>query len=145
MYDKQGSSSSGGNFKYDQSYENMFPNGQSSTLHLAKDYYQSLDLNVFGLAEYQDKTMNDDGTKSFANMLYPTLDDGVGQQIDINYLKNRSMTESFMNFNVGIGAMASNPWKIATALMPENNKNIADSKTKTLINEAGHKAQTDPE
>jgi hypothetical protein len=42
-------------------------------------------------------------------MLYPNTDDGVGQQMDINYLKNRSMVKSFLNLKVGLGAMSTNP------------------------------------
>lgn len=124
----------------DDSYRNMFGNAYyANNIHLSKRYYEDQLFNQFKLIpEYREFVC--DNNMSFANMLYPNTDDGVGQQMDINYLKNRSMVKSFLDMKVGFSQMSTNPWGIATSLMPENNKMSADSKTDDLINEAGEKA-----
>jgi hypothetical protein len=109
MYDDYNNDSA---IPIDDSYEKMFGDayydGHSARLHLAKHYYESQLMNLFGLPRYRNSVVDEQG-RSFANMLYPNTDDGVGQQMDINYLKNRSMVKTFLNFQVGLGAMSTNP------------------------------------
>jgi hypothetical protein len=48
--------------------------------------------------------------KVYGTAFYPMLSDQIGENKDILFMKNLSMTKSVMNFTVGIpGFMASNP------------------------------------
>lgn len=150
MYDSEYKTTGNEETDVDNSYNVLFGDRSSGkhNFNLSKNYYQGPEdgntggqlMTAFGFPAYQSETYDKGTEKSFANVLYPNVGDGIGQQIDINYLKNRSMVQSFLNFSVGTGAMSTNPWKIAVSLMPENNKNISDSKSESLINNAGLKA-----
>jgi hypothetical protein len=105
MYDRPGEGDLGEGV--DGSYKEIFTDYTNGIDHLSKDYYQS--FGTFAAAMQQSKTFDANNQMSFANVLYPDMTDGIGQRIDINYLKNRSMTKSYMNFNVGFGSLATNP------------------------------------
>jgi hypothetical protein len=47
--------------------------------------------------------------KVHGNMIYPTIGDSTGQNNDINYLKNMSLSKLSSNFTVGLGKSTSNP------------------------------------
>jgi hypothetical protein len=61
------------------------------------------------------------------------MSDAVGENNDVMYLKNRSLTKTGLDFTVGAFGLVSNPWSIAVSLMPENNKNTADQRTAQII------------
>ena len=62
----------------------------------------------------------------FSNLFIPFMGDSMGQQADIFYLKDRVMTNSTLDYVVGIPSIQSNPWDISASLMPENNKKMLE-------------------
>ncbi len=78
---------------------------------------------------------------SHQNVFIPYLSDSIGQKTDLQYLKNRVSSEFTMNYLIGISALGltSNPWDIASSLMPENTRNICAQKYTKLINDIGKK------
>ena len=60
----------------------------------------------------------------FSNIFIPYLGDSLGENADIFYSKNRYLTKSMLDYQVGAMGIVSNPWDIASSLMPENNRNL---------------------
>lgn len=80
---------------------------------------------------------------SYANMFVPFMSDAIGQKTDLNYMKNRYATKLTLNYVIGLFSLVSNPWSIAASLMPENLKNICNSKYEAIVNEVGNLCYTD--
>lgn len=116
-----------------------------------KNYYDTTFITVDGLhfdsdaTWYQKGFCSEDGQKTYSNLFVPLMSDAVGQKIDLQYLKNRSSSKLTMNYLIGLSVLglASNPWDIAAALMPENIKNTANAKYDALINSLGEKVYSD--
>ncbi len=79
---------------------------------------------------------------SYANMFVPFMSDAVGQKTDLNYMKNRYATKLTLNYVIGLFSLVSNPWSITASLMPENLKNICNTKYEAIINEIGNLCYT---
>lgn len=58
------------------------------------------------------------------------------------YLKNRIQIKSLLNFDISAGI---NPWQIASQMMPENQKNTADTVEAEFINYIAHKYANETE
>lgn len=86
-----------------------------------------------------------DEKNSYANMFVPFMSDAVGQKTDLNYLKNRYATKLTLNYVIGLFSLVSNPWSITASLMPENLKNICNTKYEAIINEIGNLCYTNNE
>ncbi|MDE5841625.1 MAG: ABC transporter permease, partial [Malacoplasma sp.] len=64
--------------------------------------------------------------KIFGNYQLVSQDDLTNQKSDIFYLKNKTTTKPFTDINLGLGSITSNPWTLASQLMPSNNSAYAN-------------------
>ena len=64
--------------------------------------------------------------KIFGNYQLVSQDDLTNQKSDIFYLKNKTTTKPFTDINLGLGSITSNPWTLASQLMPSNNSTYAN-------------------
>ena len=88
--------------------------------------------------DYQNafKTSND--ALLLSNLYIPFMGDSYGQQTDIFYLKDRIMTSTALNYDVGAMGSTSNPWDIAASLMPDNSKKILEKSRAELLDFIGN-------
>ena len=92
-------------------------------------------INLFWLNERVGENTNN----MLSNLFMPYAGDTLGQSLDIFYLKDRAMTKSSLDYNVGVGsAIRANPWDIAVSLMPDNQKNLCETKTQNTIDFVGN-------
>ncbi|MCF0227339.1 MAG: ABC transporter permease [Malacoplasma sp.] len=69
-----------------------------------------------------------------SNLFFPWMDDKNGQEYDIFYLKDRQMTKDTLDYVVGsAGVASSNPWIVASSMMPDNNKKLAEQNSALFI------------
>lgn len=79
------------------------------------------------------------------NFFFITFGDSEGQNQDLFYLKDRFSSQTILDYDVGMdlgifgGKMFANSWEIALALMPTNNRNLAQSSFNAVIQKAGEK------
>lgn len=64
--------------------------------------------------------------QKFGNYQLMSQDDLTKQNSDIYYLKNKTTTKAFADINLGAGSISSNPWTLASQLMPTNNTSYAN-------------------
>ncbi|MDE5949509.1 MAG: ABC transporter permease, partial [Malacoplasma sp.] len=64
--------------------------------------------------------------KIFGNYQLVSQDDLTNQKSDIFYLKNKTTAKPFTDINLGLGSITSNPWTLASQLMPSNNSTYAN-------------------
>jgi putative ABC transport system permease protein len=138
------SNPSGGTSTVSTGYQQVYKNSSDASIFdITKRYYQQKTAGLFGptinnLDSLEDgKGLEQQGTFFHQNLIYPMAPDSVGQYGDIQYLKNKFLDKNCMNFVVGIGSATTNPWDLATGLMPENQANLVNSKDQFLLNCAG--------
>mgnify|MGYP002470445045 CR=1 FL=1 len=134
------------NWTWDNSW-NGISSSEEQTKLFYKQYYD-VSFELINLAHIQSndwmyKSLSfDDSINSVShqNMFIPFLSDSIGQKTDLQYLKNRVSSEMTMNYLIGISSfgLTSNPWDIASSLMPENSRNICNQKYQKIINEIGY-------
>ncbi len=75
----------------------------------------------------------------YSNMFLPYMGDTIGEQADMFYLKNRAMTSTLINYTVGVTSLniTSNPWDVASSIMPDSTRNLALSGSEKFINYVG--------
>lgn len=73
-----------------------------------------------------------------SNLYIPFMGDSYGQQTDIFYLKDRFMTNTLLNYEVGAMGSVSNPWDIAASLMPDNAKKLLEKSRTEFLNFIGN-------
>ena len=119
-----------------------------------KYYFSSILFNYFnvntnpgadvtGVNSYFDKYLDSFKSSSadalLSNLYLPFMGDSYGQQTDIFYLKDRMLSNSTLNYIVGMKGIAeSNPWDIASSLMPDNNKKLLEKANQDFINYIGN-------
>ncbi len=89
-----------------------------------------IDQNYWEIGDYAKYTStNSDfelNLKIFGNYQLVSQVDLTNQKSDIFYLKNKTTTKPFTDINLGLGSITSNPWTLASQLMPSNNSTYAN-------------------
>ncbi|RXY96867.1 ABC transporter permease [Malacoplasma penetrans] len=71
-------------------------------------------------------TLFSDNLKKFGNYQLISQDDLNAQTSELYYLKNKTTTKAFADITLGAGSVSSNPWTLASQLMPTNNTSYAN-------------------
>lgn len=93
---------------------------------------------------YQDSSYsaaaNDPNIKKFmdiyGNYQLVSMNDSSEIKNNINYTKNKTSTKMFIDHNVGLASLSTNPWTLAESMMPPNNSNYANNTFKQMLNKA---------
>lgn len=72
----------------------------------------------------------------FGNTQLVSQNDATEQNENLMYLKYKSTTKPFVDLNLGLGSLSTNPWDLASQLMPPNNANYANQSFITIFEKA---------
>ena len=72
----------------------------------------------------------------YGNYQLISQEDSTAQDNDVMYLKFKSTSKPFADLSLGIGSLSTNPWNLATQLMPPNNANYANQSFKKTFESA---------
>lgn len=114
---------------YAINYNNLLDDGQPP-IHPTEDEFLDSINSAF-------KVKNNNQT--YGDLFVPNMGDLIGEMYDLYYLKDRDMTKSSTDYQVGInGLVMTNPWDIAAALMPDNTKSSFETHGKQFQDFLGH-------
>lgn len=74
--------------------------------------------------------------KIFGNSQIVSQEDSNKQNTELFYLKNKTSYKPYINAELGVGSLSTNPWFLAEQLMPPNNANYVNQTYKDIFSKA---------